>query len=365
MELKLTRLPPYFFIFKAVSFKTCKPKSTRTLHVTEGRTLAVATLKQLWKNEYFQTVIMIIAMLVIVFGFWYGTQLVLNTQYPALVVVSESMLPTLNVGDIVIVQGVPAAQINATYTIGDIVVFRRPTPSDPECRIVHRAVNKVQNSDGTWDITTHGDNNPIGSNEKFNSKDLIGKVIARIPYIGNFVLFVNAIGNFYYFVIVMIIVINILVSVLFDTDEEKKSEEKTHKKRKLFGKLEIDTIFFLILDVLLVGFLIFNLFGSFTFWNPGAQTSSHEVTVRGMYSDLQYHASYNHVSEASLSQGLFSYKIDCLVNGTVRPGPPTFSWMQASILLLVFLNLWMANKYLQFAKRLKQTLKLNSRWQTT
>ena len=366
MELKLTRLPPYFFIFKAVSFKTCKPKSTRTLHVTEGRTLAVATLKQLWKNEYFQTVIMIIAMLVIVFGFWYGTQLVLNTQYPALVVVSESMLPTLNVGDIVIVQGVPAAQINATYTIGDIVVFRRPTPSDPECRIVHRAVNKVQNSDGTWDITTHGDNNPIGSNEKFNSKDLIGKVIARIPYIGNFVLFVNAIGNFYYFVIVMIIVINVLVSVLFDTDEEKKSiKEEAHEKRKLFGKLEIGTIFFLILDVLLVGFLIFNLFGNFTFWQIGAKPPQN-VTIRGLYSDLQYQAHYpKFVTNASLSQGFLTYQIDCSVNGAIRPGVPTFSWMQASILLLVFLNLWMANKYLQFAKRIKQTLKLNSRWQTT
>jgi signal peptidase len=301
---------------------------------------------------------MIVLMVVIVFGFWYGCQAALNTEHPALAVVSESMLPTLNVGDVIIVQGLPASQINANNTTGDIVVYR--SPYDPEKLIVHRAVKKVSNPDGTWTITTKGDNN-AGSDSPFLESYLIGKVIARIPYVGNFVLLVNALGNFYYFIIIIIIIVNILLSLFFDTDEKKKSaNEEPHEKRKLFGKLEIETIFFLILDVLLVGFLIFNLFGVFTFWQPGAEMVDKHVTIRGMYSDLQYHTSYNHVSEAFLSQGLFSYKIDCLVNGAIRPGAPTFSWMQASILILLILNLWMANKYLQFVKRLKQALKLNS-----
>jgi signal peptidase len=317
-------------------------------------------LKQLWKNEYFQMAIMIILMVGIVFGFWYGSQLVLNTQYPALAVVSGSMLPTLNVGDVIIVQGVPVTQIKANYTTGDIVVFI--SPSDPNQRIVHRAV-KIENTTSGYMITTLGDRYMGEEEDQFSpwpASLLVGKVIARIPYIGNFPLFVNALGNFYYFVIVIIIVINILLSLLFDSDEEKKSsKEEPREKRKLFGKLDIETIFFLLLDVLLVGFLIFNLFGVFTFWNPGAETSSHEVTVRGVYSDLQYQANYRYVSEAFLSQGFFTYQIDCLVNGAVRPSVPTFSWVQFSILLLVFLNLWMANKYLQFVKRLKQALKPN------
>jgi signal peptidase I len=301
---------------------------------------------------------MIILMVVIVFGFWYGSQLVLNTQYPALAVVSTSMLPTLNVGDIIIVQGVSAAQINANYTIGDIVVFRRPISSDPEYRIVHRAVNKVQNSDGTWTITTHGDNNPIGANEEFNSKDLIGKVIARIPYVGNFPLFMNALGNFYYFIIVIIIVINILL-LFFDTDEEKKSiKEEPHEKRKLFGKLDIELVFIAILNVLIIGFMIFNLFGSFTFWQIGKEPSPGYVTIYGMFSDLHFHEIY--VSKAILSNGFLTYKIDSQVSGGIRPGVPTFSWMQVSILILVFLNLWMANKYLHLDKRLRTRLKLNS-----
>jgi signal peptidase I len=300
---------------------------------------------------------MIILMVTVVFGFWYGSQLVLNTQYPALAVVSTSMLPTLNVGDVIIVQGVPATQINANYTTGDIVVYRNPY--DPDERIVHRAIKIESEVDGYW-ITTHGDNNPRDSYERFHESYLVGKVIARIPYVGNFPLFVNALGNFYYFIIVIIIVTNILLSLLFDSDEEKKSiNEESHGKWKLFGKLEIGTIFFLFLDVLLVGFLIFSLFGSFTFWQIGAEPSQ-DVTIRGMYSDSQYQGSYKDVSEAFLSQGFLTYQINCSTNGGIRPGVPTFSWMQVSILILVFLNLWMANKYLQFAKKLKRALKLNS-----
>ena len=150
--------------------------------------MAAATLKQLWKNEYFQTAIMIIAMIVIVFGFWYGSQLVLNTQYPALAVVSTSMLPTLNVGDVIIVQGLPVTQIKANYTTGDIVVYR--SPYDPDKRIVHRAVKIENRSDGYW-FTTKGDNNDQ-PDVPFPQTYYIGKVIARIPYVGNFPLFVNA-----------------------------------------------------------------------------------------------------------------------------------------------------------------------------
>ncbi|MDH5460408.1 MAG: hypothetical protein OEW71_05190, partial [Candidatus Bathyarchaeota archaeon] len=83
--------------------------------------MAVAKLKQIWENEYFKTAIMIVLMIAIVFGFWYGSQLVLNTQYPGLAVASGSMCTvkgmrcdgwshpfetTLHIGDLIIVQGI-------------------------------------------------------------------------------------------------------------------------------------------------------------------------------------------------------------------------------------------------------------------
>ena len=317
--------------------------------------MAAVTLKRLWKNEYFQTAIMIILTVVIVSGLWYGCQRVLNTQYPALAVVSTSMLPTLNVGDVIIVQGLPAAQIHANYTTGDVVVYR--LPYNPDKRIVHRAVKKESRADGYW-ITAQGDNN-VGPDPPFHEDYLIGKVIARIPYVGNFDLFVNAPGNFYFFIILIIIlVIVILISLPFKgTEEEKNSiKEKPHERRKLFGKLDIEIVYLLILNSLIIVFLVFSLSGIYTFWQPGADPPQY-VSIRGMYSDLQYHESFE--KNVFLSQGLFTYKIDCLVDGTTRPGVPTVSWMQTSILILFLLNSWVLINFVKSRRSWKKELDLS------
>lgn len=307
---------------------------------------------------------MIVLMIVIVFGFWYGSRLVLNTEYPALAVVSTSMLPTLNVGDVIIVQGVPASEINANYSIGDIIVYRQPGTVD--YRIVHRAVEKYLKPDGYYFITK-GDNN-AGTDQEFHERFLIGKVVARISYAGNFALFVNALGNFYYFLIIIIVAINILLSLFSDGDEEKKvsEAEASHEKRRLFGKLSMEMLFFIILNALLVCFMVFNLFGSFTFWQIGAEPPQY-VTIRGMYSDVQYQANYglpgygyNNVTAAFLSQGFMTYQIDCLVSGDVRLGVPTFSWAQFSILVLLLFDFWTVAKSVHLFEKVKLALKRNS-----
>jgi signal peptidase len=100
--------------------------------------LTTQTLKRLWKNEYFQTAITTALILIIVFGLYYGAQAALGTEYPALAVASGSMLPTLNIGDLIIVQKIDPAKINADPEglTGDILVYKRGNEL-----IVHRAVN--------------------------------------------------------------------------------------------------------------------------------------------------------------------------------------------------------------------------------
>jgi len=297
-------------------------------------TLTMDIIPKIWENEYVKTAIMVILLIAVVFGFWYGSQLALNTQYPALAVASTSMLPTLNVGDLIIVQGVNPAQINAQYITGDIVVFR--SPSNPDKLIVHRAVKVEPRGDG-YRFTTHGDNNPPGSEENFDESYLIGKVTARILYLGNFALLVHVQEGIWFFIILIMILIAIFFAFPSSTDNEEKTtkEEQTQEKRKLFGKLDIETVYLLILNSLIICFMVFSLWGAFTFWQLGADPPQH-VTIRGMYRDLQYHESFE--KSVFLSQGLFTYKIDCLVDGAIRPGVPTFSWMQASILILFLLN---------------------------
>jgi signal peptidase I len=302
------------------------------------------------KKEYVQTAIMIVLIIIIVVGIWAGSQAVLGTQYPALAVVSTSMLPTLNVGDLLIIQGTNPADINANYTTGDIVVFR--SPSNPDYRIVHRAVRRELTADG-YVFTTHGDNNPTGAEEKFQASYLIGRVIARVPYVGNISLFMNAQGNIYYIILAIILIL--IISTFYDTVRGKESENEPHERRKLFGKLDTEMIFVIVLNVLLISFAALNLWGAFTFWQPGAEPPQY-VTVRGMYPDLQFHESfkklYNNVNEAFVSHGFLTYKIDSMVDNSIRPGVPTLSWAQVAIIMLIIFDVWKLAGFLRSRKTL-------------
>jgi signal peptidase I len=184
-----------------------------------------ATFKKLWKNEYFQTAVIIGLIVVIVVSFWFGVQLVLATPYPVLAVVSGSMCvtsgascdgwsdpfeQTLHIGDVIIIQGVNAEDLNADYPNSDIIVYQDPrNPTDPEAKIVHRIVEK-QEIDGKLYFHTKGDGNglhkwpnPILTSDydSWNLPDgvpedqIYGKVIMRIPWVGHIILFMhNSIG---------------------------------------------------------------------------------------------------------------------------------------------------------------------------
>jgi signal peptidase I len=163
---------------------------------------------KLWKNETFQTVLTIVLIVLVVFGFWYGSQAVLNTRNPLLVVVSGSMdtisdgqtegythpfARTLQRGDLIIIQGVNPAILRANYPNSDIIVFHEPT--DPSTLIVHRIV-AVEVINGTYYFRTKGDGNPVHrwpnpiAPDEYDAwgwvpqNEIVGKVITRIPLVG-------------------------------------------------------------------------------------------------------------------------------------------------------------------------------------
>ena len=314
----------------------------------------MTTLKRLWRNEYFQTALMTISMVMIFLAFWYGTQWALNTEHPALAVVSTSMLPTLNVGDLIIVQGITPEQLNAQYINGDVVVFR--DPGNVERLIVHRAV-KTENVSGIYTITTHGDNNPVHSVETFSQDKLVGKVVGRVPYVGNLALITHSLGNTY-FLIVFVIIAIVIISML---PLGENNEDKSDVERKSLWKLSSGMIYVFVLLALVVIFMVFGLIGSLTFWQPGAEPPQN-VTIRGMYPDLHFHENFyeifrrdfNNIHEALLHQGFLTYTIDCNASDSVhtgiRPGIPTFSWTQTAIVAIISFGVWELVKYLRFMK---------------
>lgn len=284
------------------------------------------SLKKLWRSKYFQVFVDIALALIISSAFLLSLRLFLGVEYPLLVVSSGSMIPTLNIGDLIVVQGAEPSQIN----IGDIVVFR--SPRNPTELIVHRVVKISSGQDG-YKITTVGDA-VGGSADQFSPWDgslLIGRVVMRIPYIGNLYLLLHPGGvNRSVFTAVIIMAIIILIAIMLFSDLE--SEDSGSEKQRRISPEHL--IYIAAVNILLISLIVFSLWGYIEIWQPGA-IPSQKVKVLGMFPDLQWNEIYG---EAILSWGFMTYKIDCKMGGSVRLGVPTFSWFQLFLLALIMFD---------------------------
>ena len=112
---------------------------------------------------------------------WVGLQIVFGTQNPFYVVSSGSMVPELEVFDVLIVdrRSYPFESI----AVGDVIVFNRPAGQDRV--IVHRVAAIID--DDPLSIRTKGDANPAsipGTDFPITEEEYIGKVAYVIPQIG-------------------------------------------------------------------------------------------------------------------------------------------------------------------------------------
>jgi signal peptidase len=147
-------------------------------------------LPEMFKRDYMQTIIMIVAVILVVLVFWYGLSFVFRTEHPILAVASGSMEPVLYAGDLIFIEGVDnATDIHVgTKDVeqpGDIIVFYRYDEL-----IVHRAVEKTLNSDGTYTFKTWGDNNGWPDGTPVKERNIVGRYLGiKIPWLGNIALF--------------------------------------------------------------------------------------------------------------------------------------------------------------------------------
>jgi signal peptidase len=157
--------------------------------------------------------IIIVAIGVIVI--WVGLQVAFGTQNPFYVVASGSMIPVLQVYDVLIVQGhEPFEDIK----VGDIIVFNRPSGHDRV--IVHRVASIIEDEPKT--IRTKGDANPAsipGTDFPITKEEYIGKVAYVIPQVGYVTQLLKPPINY----IIIVIVIGIMVVKQMS---KKKSEKE-------------------------------------------------------------------------------------------------------------------------------------------
>jgi signal peptidase len=150
-------------------------------------------LPGMFKRDYMQTVIMIVAVILVVLVFWYGLSFVFKTDHPILAVASGSMEPVLYKGDLILIEGVDNAAAIQVGTKdadhpGDIIVFHKP--GGPDELIVHRAVQRIDNGDGTYSFKTRGDNNAVTDWWEVKESAIVGRYLDfKVPWLGNIALF--------------------------------------------------------------------------------------------------------------------------------------------------------------------------------
>jgi len=145
---------------------------------------------------------------------WIGLQAAFGTQNPFYVVASGSMIPVLEVYDVLIVQGhVPFEDVEK----GDIIVFNRP--SDHDRVIVHRVVSVIDDDPKT--IRTKGDANPAsipGTDFPITEEEYIGKVVYTLPQVGYVTQLLKPPINY--------VIIAIVIGVMVVKQITKKKKEK-------------------------------------------------------------------------------------------------------------------------------------------
>jgi len=104
-----------------------------------------------------------------------GMALALSTDMPVVAVESNSMVPVFYKGDILILRGVEPTNLN----IGDIIVYSVDGRGTP---VVHRIV-KV-NPDGSYQTKGDANNGQLNFEYYVPYKNIHGKVVLIIPYLG-------------------------------------------------------------------------------------------------------------------------------------------------------------------------------------
>jgi signal peptidase len=163
----------------------------------------------------------VVVLIVILFGATMGSvgamRVALHTDSPLMVVSSGSMIPVLNVGDIIIVRGADPASV----TVGTIIIFH--SPYDYSTPIVHRVI-AIDYEGGLMFFQTKGDNNGVADGWKVPGANLIGIYIAKIPYIGLLSLELRRPLGW------ILIVLLVFLIVAMEYDESKKSQKRKHSQ---------------------------------------------------------------------------------------------------------------------------------------
>ena len=172
------------------------------------------TVKFFRGNPTARVILLIILLFAVTYGGVEALRIGLGTESPLMVVSSGSMVPTLNVGDIIIVRGVDPR----TVAVNTIIIFHSPV--DYEMPIVHRVI-KIDTEGNSIFFETEGDHNGVPDGWRVPSQNLMGEYVAKIPYVGLLSLELRGpLG-----VTVIILLVALIIAIEYKESKPKKVQE--------------------------------------------------------------------------------------------------------------------------------------------
>jgi signal peptidase len=150
----------------------------------------------------------------------YGIFMVaMGTSSPLVVVTSGSMEPTFERGHLLVLQSRAPQDIK----VGDVVVYTAVWHS--QAPVVHRVI-QIENVSGEYRYYTQGDANDTPDQSYRTYDDIVGVVVAAIPWVGNITLFLQTPGVFPIILLLLLILIILPEFLTGNDDEEEDMESK-------------------------------------------------------------------------------------------------------------------------------------------
>lgn len=151
-------------------------------------------------------------------------------------IISGSMLPTIKVYDVVVNLRVDDP---SKLHEGDVITFISQSKINYGDTITHR-INKITYDNGTYYFTTKGDNNLVPDDSPVEFNNIIGKVILKIPQLGQAQFFLLKQGSKLFLILIPSfgILIYDLLKMLNLVDTKKKVDKSLEVKENKLSKEE-------------------------------------------------------------------------------------------------------------------------------
>lgn len=124
--------------------------------------------------------------------------------FTPLSVVSDSMAPTFQAGDLILIRSCDPASLKE----GDIVTFH--TIINNEFALNTHRIAEIQGQADARSYVTKGDNNDIADIHMITDGDIVGKFVARLPHFGRVVEFLSSSMGF-----LLVIVLPLLIFFVY------------------------------------------------------------------------------------------------------------------------------------------------------